>query len=125
MTLLRRVSLFSLRNAQRRGGGGGGSFWSEGTKQPEGYLFNETPLPPGQKRRWESWEMPWYVLACCEYNCENTQKTYDDDNNTQVPCYGWGCIGADIGSCLSTQHQPHKLGKGGGTQGACSRKAMM
>lgn len=60
MTLLRRVSLFSLRNAQRRGGGGGGSFWSEGTKQPEGYLFNETPPPPGQKRQWESWEMPWY-----------------------------------------------------------------
>lgn len=62
MALLRRVSLFTLRNAQRRGGKKV-SFWSEGTKEPEGYLFNETPPPPGQKRKWEGWELPWCVTV--------------------------------------------------------------
>ena len=25
-----------------------------------GRLFNETPPPPGQRRKWEDWEAPWY-----------------------------------------------------------------
>ena len=43
-----------------KGGTGGQSFWSEGTKKPEGLIFGETPPPPGQTRKWESWEAPWY-----------------------------------------------------------------
>mmetsp|Transcript_6857 Transcript_6857/g.12578 ORF Transcript_6857/g.12578 Transcript_6857/m.12578 type:complete len:149 (+) Transcript_6857:277-723(+) len=50
---------------QRRcmgGGGPPGGFWSEGTKaKPDGLLFGETPPPPGMKRKWESWEAPWYA----------------------------------------------------------------
>ena len=26
-----------------------------------GRLFNETPPPPGQSRKWEDWEAPWYL----------------------------------------------------------------
>lgn len=36
-----------------------GSFWSDGTQtKVDGYLFNETPPPPGRQRRLESWEIP-------------------------------------------------------------------
>lgn len=28
---------------------------------PSGYLFGEKPLPKGQKRQWESWELIYYV----------------------------------------------------------------
>jgi hypothetical protein len=36
-----------------------GSFWSDGTQaKVDGYIFNETPPPPGQQRRLESWEIP-------------------------------------------------------------------
>lgn len=39
----------------------GPGFWSEGTKEKtDGLLFGETPPPPGQRRKWESWEAPWY-----------------------------------------------------------------
>lgn len=44
-----------------RGGGAKESFFAEGKHEPTGYLFNETPTPPGQTRKWESWEAPWYV----------------------------------------------------------------
>jgi hypothetical protein len=48
---------------QNRFRGGGvpwkGGFWSDGTQEKvDGYLFNETPPPPGQSRRLESWEIP-------------------------------------------------------------------
>ncbi|PIA48519.1 hypothetical protein AQUCO_01400834v1 [Aquilegia coerulea] len=50
-----------------RGGGGGGgeSRWSsEGHQEkPNGYLFNRTPPPPGQSRKWEDWELPCYVTS--------------------------------------------------------------
>lgn len=26
-------------------------------------MFNETPLAPGQKRRWEDWELPYYLTG--------------------------------------------------------------
>ena len=26
-------------------------------------LFNETPPPPGQSRKWEDWEAPWYATS--------------------------------------------------------------
>ena len=35
------------------------SWWGPGKKEPEGILFGETPPPPGQRRKWESWEAPW------------------------------------------------------------------
>eukprot|EP00112_Aurelia_sp_Birch-Aquarium-sp1_P012454 Seg2619.4 transcript_id=Seg2619.4/GoldUCD/mRNA.D3Y31 product="hypothetical protein" protein_id=Seg2619.4/GoldUCD/D3Y31 len=28
---------------------------------PNGFLFNEKPLKPGEKRVWEDWEAIWYV----------------------------------------------------------------
>ncbi|XP_039016107.1 uncharacterized protein LOC120146673 [Hibiscus syriacus] len=31
--------------------------------RPNGYLFNRTPLPPGQSRKWEDWELPCYVTS--------------------------------------------------------------
>jgi hypothetical protein len=42
-----------------RGGGEKSSFWAEGKNDPQGLLFSESPLPAGQKRKWESWEAPW------------------------------------------------------------------
>lgn len=58
MSLLRRSALNQLRNACRKGGHKE-KFWSQGTNEPGGLLFGETPPPPGQSRKWESWEMPW------------------------------------------------------------------
>ncbi|XP_065066803.1 uncharacterized protein LOC135692559 [Rhopilema esculentum] len=28
---------------------------------PNGFLFNEKPLKPGEKRKWEDWEAVWYL----------------------------------------------------------------
>lgn len=28
--------------------------------EPGGYLFGEPPLKPGEKRKWEDWEAPFY-----------------------------------------------------------------
>mmetsp|Transcript_32724 Transcript_32724/g.82448 ORF Transcript_32724/g.82448 Transcript_32724/m.82448 type:complete len:106 (+) Transcript_32724:201-518(+) len=48
----------------RRGGGPPGGFFGEGTKEKShGLLFGETPPPPGQSRKWESWEAPWYATG--------------------------------------------------------------
>lgn len=57
--LLRRLPLAARRCGKVRGsGGGGGNFFSEGKNEPGGYLFGEVN-PPGQPRKWESWEAPW------------------------------------------------------------------
>ena len=32
-------------------------------ERPKGYLFNRTPLPPGQSRKWEDWELPCYITS--------------------------------------------------------------
>merc|ERR1719473_1835138 len=50
-------------SSARRNGGAEKPFWSEGTQEgPQpGYLFGESPPPPGQARKWESWELPWCV----------------------------------------------------------------
>jgi hypothetical protein len=60
---LRRLTTAALRNCRPRGGGWpGGSFWSEGTQTGRnGYLFGETPPPNGAPRKWETWELPWYL----------------------------------------------------------------
>eukprot|EP00884_Botryococcus_braunii_P017126 jgi/Botrbrau1/4097/Bobra.152_3s0046.1 len=60
MSALRRLTLKSLRNWKLRGEHGNEKFWSEGKNDPTGYLFSETPPPPGQSRKWEDWEAPWY-----------------------------------------------------------------
>ncbi|KAG6485646.1 uncharacterized protein LOC122011365 [Zingiber officinale] len=49
----------------RGGSGEGGSRWtSPGTEErPKGYLFNRPPLPPGESRKWEDWELPCYITS--------------------------------------------------------------
>lgn len=58
--MLGRAALQALRHLRPKGGHSpwpGGKFWSEGTQTgPNGYLFGETPPPPGHSRKWESWE---------------------------------------------------------------------
>lgn len=46
-----------------RGGGEGPSRWSSPGNQerPHGYPFARTPPPPGQSRKWEDWELPYYL----------------------------------------------------------------
>ncbi|KAK9837686.1 hypothetical protein WJX74_002990 [Apatococcus lobatus] len=61
MSFLRRASTTALRNIRSRAAGPKESFWADGKHEPTGYLFNETPPPPGQSRKWESWEAPWYL----------------------------------------------------------------
>lgn len=63
-TVFRRLALSQLRNTKTKGSGPPGGFFGEGRNNPGGNLFNESPLPPGQKRKWESWEAPWYVAGC-------------------------------------------------------------
>ncbi|XP_019053347.1 PREDICTED: uncharacterized protein LOC109114724 [Nelumbo nucifera] len=48
-----------------RGGGEGPSRWTSPGHQerPNGYLFNQTPPPPGQSRKWEDWELPYYITG--------------------------------------------------------------
>ncbi|KAI9014180.1 ESSS subunit of NADH:ubiquinone oxidoreductase-domain-containing protein [Hyaloraphidium curvatum] len=58
--LLARARLLPRRlfhsSSVRRAGHGDEPFY-----EPGGYLFNEKPLPPGQKRKWEWWEAPIYT----------------------------------------------------------------
>ncbi|KAJ4959193.1 hypothetical protein NE237_026304 [Protea cynaroides] len=48
-----------------RGGGEGPSRWTTPGHQerPNGYFLNQTPLPPGQTRKWEDWELPYYITG--------------------------------------------------------------
>ena len=61
--MLRQRLIQTLRT--RGGGGVGPSRWTSPghEEQPKGYLFNHTPLPPGQSRKWEDWELPCYVTS--------------------------------------------------------------
>ncbi|KAJ8448477.1 hypothetical protein Cgig2_012121 [Carnegiea gigantea] len=59
--MLRSRLIPSLRT---RGGGGGDRWTSPGHQdRPNGYLFNRTPPPPGQSRKWEDWELPCYITS--------------------------------------------------------------
>eukprot|EP00249_Psilotum_nudum_P003316 c16708_g2_i1 orf=259-549(+) len=57
----------ALRSHRLRSGDGhssGDGFFSPGTQERgQGYLFNETPPPPGQSRKWEDWELPYYITG--------------------------------------------------------------
>ena len=57
--LLGRLPFGRLRNPVMRGEGPKGGFWGPGHNEPTGYIFGETPPPPGQSRKWESWEATW------------------------------------------------------------------
>jgi len=60
MSLLRKTSTGLLRNFKPRSGHSEGGFFAQGAQEGKnGLLFGETPPPPGQKRKWESWEAPW------------------------------------------------------------------
>ena len=49
-----------MRTMRARGGGPKGSFFDDGKQVGRnGYLFGESPPPPGQSRKMESWELPW------------------------------------------------------------------
>ena len=64
MSLLRRAALSAARTLRSRGGGHDASkpsFSSAGVRDSEGRLFNESHPAPGTKRKWESWEAPWYL----------------------------------------------------------------
>ncbi|XP_027366845.1 uncharacterized protein LOC113873074 [Abrus precatorius] len=61
--MLRHRLLQSLRT---RGGSSSasGRWTSPGHEErPKGYLFNRTPPPPGQSRKWEDWELPCYITS--------------------------------------------------------------
>ncbi|XP_078438312.1 uncharacterized protein LOC144708746 [Wolffia australiana] len=59
--MLRSRVTSSLRS---RGGGDLKRFTSPGMQESgNGYLFNRTPLPPGQSRQWEDWELPCYITS--------------------------------------------------------------
>lgn len=59
MSLLRRLPSAVARHCGKTRGGSTGSFFAEGKNTPGGNMFGETPPPPGQARKWESWEGPW------------------------------------------------------------------
>ena len=62
--------------ARRFAGGPPGGFFSEGTQTGRnGYLFGETPPPPGQRRQWEGWEAPWCVhnTLPCRARCAHAR----------------------------------------------------
>jgi len=37
------------------------SIFTKYREPPNGFLFNEKPLKPGEKRQWEDWEAIWYI----------------------------------------------------------------
>ncbi|AES60625.1 putative NADH:ubiquinone reductase (H(+)-translocating) [Medicago truncatula] len=61
--MLRQRLLTSLR--LRGGSGTGTSRWTSPghEERPKGYLFNQTPLAPGESRKWEDWELPCYITS--------------------------------------------------------------
>ena len=60
--LRRAAASLAPRASRRFGSGPPGGWFSEGTQTGRnGYLFGETPPPPGQRRQWELWEAPWCV----------------------------------------------------------------
>ncbi|KAJ4951180.1 hypothetical protein NE237_028012 [Protea cynaroides] len=50
---------------RKRGAGEDLSRWTSPGHQDRsnGYIFNRTPLPPGHSRKWEDWELPYYITG--------------------------------------------------------------
>ena len=64
MSLLRKASAGALRNFKPKSGHSEDGFFARGAQEGKnGLIFGETPPPPGQKRKWESWEAPWYAMS--------------------------------------------------------------
>ncbi|KAG8947714.1 hypothetical protein FRC04_010488 [Tulasnella sp. 424] len=57
LALRTRLQARSLSTSARVKAGHGAPHYN----QPSGYLFGEKPLPAGQKRKWEDWELVWYL----------------------------------------------------------------
>uniref|UniRef100_A0A2P2IRW6 Uncharacterized protein n=1 Tax=Rhizophora mucronata TaxID=61149 RepID=A0A2P2IRW6_RHIMU len=62
-SMLRQRLASSLRT--RGGATAGPSRWTSPghEERPKGYLFNRTPPPKGQSRKWEDWELPCYITS--------------------------------------------------------------
>ncbi|KAK2548815.1 hypothetical protein P5673_030857 [Acropora cervicornis] len=59
--LVRRFVCLSRQNATKESGFTRKmSIFTRYREPPNGFLFNEKPLKPGEKRQWEEWEEPWY-----------------------------------------------------------------
>jgi hypothetical protein len=65
-------------------GGGGGGWFSPGDRDPGGYLFNETPPPPGQSRKWEDWELPYYATGVIAFLMLSIGLTSKPNTNIDV-----------------------------------------
>lgn len=61
MSLARRLpgAFARMRSLKMRGEGPKGGYFGAGHHEPGGNIFGESPPPPGQSRKWESWEAPW------------------------------------------------------------------
>ena len=71
------------------------------TVKVPGLLFGETPPPPGQKRRWEWWELQWSVILFagripCILLRNNIQFLAADKTSNRHPGY---CLFAAFKSC--------------------------
>ncbi|KAI4382050.1 hypothetical protein MLD38_008059 [Melastoma candidum] len=54
----------AIRRRYMSSSSGVGRWTSPGHEErPKGYLFNRTPPPPGQSRKWEDWELPCYITS--------------------------------------------------------------
>ncbi|KZT05938.1 uncharacterized protein LAESUDRAFT_813173 [Laetiporus sulphureus 93-53] len=73
----------SLPAGRRFASHGHGPQWNE----PSGWLFGEKPLPPGQKRKKESWEMPWYALMYGSMVLAAVMLYYKPDRSARTWAY--------------------------------------
>lgn len=66
----------ALRNFKPKSGHSEGGFFAQGAQEGKnGLIFGETPPPPGQKRKWESWEAPWYSLLIDSFVFDRSKLT--------------------------------------------------
>ena len=82
---LRKQRLRSGSSAEHNSGhGGGGGWFSPGDRDAGGYLFNETPPPPGQSRKWEDWELPYYATGVIAFLMLSIGLTSKPNTNIDV-----------------------------------------
>ncbi|KAK1924375.1 ESSS subunit of NADH:ubiquinone oxidoreductase-domain-containing protein [Papiliotrema laurentii] len=56
-TSLTRATAIARPSVSKRFASDGSQHWNP----PTGYLFGEKPLPAGQKRKRQAWELPYYI----------------------------------------------------------------